>query len=268
MAVPPRPQFEQPTFDDAKMFLLVWGDSGCGKTTLSMTAPGKKALIQFDPQGHVSLANRNDYYLLDLSGNSYTQTMMEFNTIDPFGIRKFIQTHEDVETVVIDSITTLAFQALQYAVTKAGGNSNIDVPGMNGYGVRNNVMRRVVQSLMQICSDLKKNLIVITHEGAPDETTKAVTMSLSSSLANDVALRFNEVWWMKDTGTERLIHVRPWLIYKPMKSRMFYSVASSSFVWHYNADTLEGDGINEWMDAWRANSGHKIPLPVKGGAKK
>ena len=273
MPIPPKPQFVTPTFDEARMFLLVWGDSGCGKTTLSATAPGTKAIIQFDPGGHVSLANRNDYVLLDLSGNTYNQTMMEFNTADPFGMRKFIQSNPAVETLVIDSITTLAFQALQYAVTKAGGNSNIDVPGMNGYGVRNNVMRRVVQSIMQIASETKKHLIVITHEGAPDRdkegNTTGITTSLSASLANDVALRFNEVWWMKDTGTERMIYVRPWSVYKPMKSRMFASQEAASFKWHYDADLMLGEGIADWLDQWTANGGKKIMLPTaRGGAKK
>lgn len=271
MASPPLPTFEKPSFDDARMFLLVWGDSGCGKTTLAATAPGVKALIQFDPGGHVSLANHSDYLLLDLSGSTYNATMMEFNKADPFGMRRFLSAHPEVETIVIDSITTLAFQALQYAVTKAGGNSNIDVPGMNGYGVRNNVMRRVVQSIMQIASEQNKHLIVITHEGAPDRdkdgNVTGITTSLSASLANDVALRFNEVWWMKDTGTDRMIYVRAWGLYKPMKSRMFQSTTEASFKWHYNADTMEGDGIAEWLDAWQANGGKKILLP-KGGVKK
>jgi hypothetical protein len=250
------------------MFLLLWGDSGAGKTTLASTAPGVKAIIQFDPGGHLSLANRDDIVLLDLSGAGYAQTMAEFNSADPFSIKAFLQAQPEVETIIVDSITTLAFQALQYAVTKAGGASNIDVPGMNGYGVRNNIMRRVVQSIMQVAGGLRKNLIVITHEGAPDETTKDVTMSLSASLANEVSLRFNEVWWMKDMGNERQIHIRAHGRYKPMKSRVFPTNGANHFVWHYDADTLQGEGIADWMTAWQANGGRKIPLPTGGAAKK
>jgi hypothetical protein len=261
------PTFEKPDFSFTRMYLLVWGASGCGKTTLAATAPGAKAIIQFDPQGATSIANRDDFYLLDISGSSFTMTMMEFQKADPFGMRAFITAHPDVETVVIDSITTLSFQALQYAVTKAGGNSNIEVPGMNGYGTRNNVMRRAVQVIMQICSELKKHLIVITHEAAPDKDTQGntieVTMSLSSSLANDVSLRFNEVWHMKDIGMERVIYVRPAGVWKPMKSRMFQSQKDAKFVWHYNADALHGEGISDWFHQWQNNGGAKIPLPTK-----
>lgn len=261
------PQFHKPTFGEARINLLVWGPSGCGKTTLAATAPGLKAFAQFDNQGTTSIANREDFTLLDLSGASFRQTMLEFSKIDPFGLRAFLIANPDVQTMVIDSITTLSFQALQYAVTIAGGKSNIEVPGMNGYGTRNNVMRRAVQVIMQICSEQKKHLVVITHEAAPDKdeqgNTIEITMSLSSSLANDVSLRFNEVWHMQDTGRERLIYVRPHGVYKPCKSRMFADSKDPRFVWNYNADMLEGDGIADWFNQWQEGGGKKIPLPKK-----
>jgi len=261
------PQFHKPTFDRSKMYVLVWGGSGCGKTTLASTAPDGKAYIQFDAQGHTSIANRDDIALLDLSGCTFRTAMMEFNKADPFGMKAFILANPYIETIVIDSITTLAFLALQHAVTIAGGKSSIDVPGQNGYGVRNNVMRRVVQSIMQIASETNKHLVIITHdkEGEQDDNGRIleITMSLSSALANDVALRFNEVWFMKDTGTERRIYVRAFGVFKPMKTRMFMTDQGSHFVWHYNADTLTGDGIASWFNQWKENEGKKIPMPKK-----
>lgn len=53
VGVPPRPAFEQPDASGSRMFVLVWGNSGCGKTSLAATGPGEKAYIQFDPQGVV-----------------------------------------------------------------------------------------------------------------------------------------------------------------------------------------------------------------------
>ena len=262
MTVPP---IERPSLTQSRMNVLVWGDSGCGKTTLASTAPGHKLWVQFDPQGVTSIANRDDFVAIDLSGSSATQTMMEFNRPDPYGLGRYMIDHPQIGTVVFDSVTALAQLALVYAVSRAGGNSNIDVPGMNGYGVRNNVMRRVVVSILQLCAQHEKHLILITHEGAPDKdkdgNTIATTMSLSNNLANDVSLRFNEVWWMKDTGLTRTIYVRPWGVYKPMKTRMFAPGNLTHFVWNYDADTQTGDGINEWWNAWMANGGVKIPLP-------
>lgn len=248
--------------------ILIWSDAGVGKTTLASTASGRKLWIQFDPQGVASIANRRDYNVLDLSGEGATSAMMEFNKVDPYGIGRFLTNNPEFETVVIDSATALAHLALVYGVTKAGGSSNIDVPGMNGYGVRNNIMRRVVASMMQLCAAKGRNLILTTHESAPDRdqasgNVTSVTMALSANIANDVSLRFNEVWFMKDTGRERLIYVRPHGVYKPMKTRMFDTSGGSSFAWNYNADTLEGDGIAQWWSRWLSNDGRKIALPKK-----
>jgi len=265
------PSIERPGMDQPRFNMLVWGDSGCGKTTLASTAPGEKLWIQFDPQGVTSIANRSDVHLLELSGSTPNSIVIEFNKTDPFGIAAFLKDKPQVETVVIDSVTALSQIALAYAVTRAGGNSNIDVPGMNGYGTRNNVMRRVVIAIMQICAANSRHMIMTTHEGAPDKDDKAgtvlsVTMSLSSNLANDVAMRFNEVWFMKDHGNARRVYVRPWGVYKPMKTRMFSaSSGASAFDWKYDADTLSGDGIAEWWSQWCNNGGKKINLP--GGKK-
>jgi hypothetical protein len=35
------------------------------------------------------------------------------------------------------------------------------------------------------------------------------------------------------------------------------------FVWHYDADTGEGEGIADWYRAWQAGGGKKLPLPVR-----
>lgn len=267
MGLPAKPQFEQPDASNSRMFTLVWGNSGCGKTTLAATAPGDKAFIQFDPQGVVSIAHRTDCRVLDLSGYGANSCMIEFNLTDPFGMKRWITDRPNVKSVVLDSATTLAYHALQYAVTRAGGKASIDQPGMQGYVYRNNVMRRVVVFLMQMCAELDKHLVVLTHEGAPDRdangVSTSVTMFLSQNLANDVALRFNEVWWMKDTGETRDIYVRPWGIYHPMKSRMFITSNQQKFTWHFDADNLIGDGINEWWQQWMENNGRKIPQPKK-----
>jgi hypothetical protein len=255
------------------MFLLIWGNSGCGKTTLAATAPGEKAYIQFDPQGVASLANRTDYHYMDLSGTTANTALVQFDNADPFGMYAFIKSHPAIETVVVDSLTALSDTALAFAVTRAGGKSNIYVPGRQGYGTRNNVMRRIVSVFMQMCVALNKHLVVITHEGTPEQDgddgpVTAITMALSNTLANSVSLRFNEVWYMRDAAMERTLYVRPWGVYRPMKSRMFDVRSASSFPWHYDAVTMEGEGIAHWFNQWQSNDGQKIALPVKGVVKK
>jgi hypothetical protein len=111
------------------------------------------------------------------------------------------------------------------------------------------------------------HLIVITHEGAADKDPEGnilgITMSLSDALASDVSLRFNEVWHMTDTGTERYIYLRPFGVRRPMKTRMFDARKDSKFLWRYDADAQTGEGIVDWFTQWQLNGGKKIPLPKK-----
>lgn len=265
------PSFERPSLERMRFNMLVWGDSGCGKTTLASTAPGEKLWVQFDPQGVASIANRSDVHVLDLAGETPTSTMIEFNKPDPYSIGRFLKDNPQVETVVVDSMTALVHMAQVYAVTKAGGKSSYDVPGINGYGVRNNILRRVAASLHQVCAMYDRSIIMTTHEGAADKEQDSgaiisVTMALSDSVANSVSLRFNEVWYMKDTGREHIIYVRPHGVYRPMKSRMFEQTGPTNFNWLYDAATRKGDGIAEWWTQWQSNGGNKIALP-KGGKK-
>jgi len=50
---------------------LIWGPSGGGKTTLACTAPGRKLIVNFDPDGPASVAHRDDVDVLDYSTLTY-----------------------------------------------------------------------------------------------------------------------------------------------------------------------------------------------------
>ena len=265
-----------PTTDGALMNVLLWGDSGSGKTTLAATAPGRKLFVMLDPGGGLSLTAREDIDQLDLSAESSIKLMSQFRTVDPYSLTMFLRTHLDIETVVLDSATALAYAALQEAVTKAGGKSTMEQPGMHGYTYRNGSILRVVTAIMRMCALERRHLIVITHEGNADRNEDgvvlSVTMALSDSVANQVGLRFNEVWHVSDTGKERRIAVRPCRLRKPMKTRLF-TATEPEFVWHYDPDTQVGEGITDWYRAWQVGGGKKLPMPIRvtttsGGANK
>src|SRR5580765_2088838 len=265
-----------PSAKDTNLFMLLWGDSGSGKTTLAATAPGTKLFLMLDPGGELSLTDRDDVAVLNLTSETPTKLISQFGSADPYQIGKLLASRPDIETVVVDSMTTLAYVALQNSVTV--NRSTMERPGMHGYTYRNASVLRSTVALMRLCSEHKRNLILITHEGNADRNDEgsvlSVTMALSEGTANQVGLRFNEVWWVSDTGTERRIAVRPCRLRKPMKTRLFRS-DKPEFVWHYDPDTLVGEGIADWIHQWQERGGKKLPLPVravstpsKGGAKK
>lgn len=256
-----------PSVENMQLFMLIWGDSGSGKTTLAATAPGKKLLILLDPGGDLSLAGRDDVAVLNLASEPPSKLIAQFATADPYQIGKLLAARPDIETVIIDSMTTLAYVALQNSVMI--NKSSIERPGMHGYTYRNASVLRATIALMKLCSDHKRHLILITHEGSADRNDEgavlSVTMALSEGTANQVGLRFNEVWHLSDTGTERRIALRPARLRKPMKTRLF-NADKPEFVWHYNPDTQVGEGIADWYHAWQAGGGKKLPLPVRAVA--
>jgi hypothetical protein len=169
--------------------------------------------------------------------------------------------------------------ALQEAVTAAPNKkSTMEAPGINGYAWRNATILRICTTMMQITKRLNRNILFLTHENAPERDLEgrvtSITMALSEGTANQVGLRLNEVWWMKDNNGSREISIRPCQLRKPMKSRLFIG-DKTTFTWHYNPETLIGEGIADWFHAWQHNGGKKIPLPTvaiharsKGGVKK
>jgi hypothetical protein len=254
-----------PSAENMMLNMLIWGDSGSGKTTLAATAPGHKLFVMLDPGGDLSLADRGDVSVLNLSGESSTKMMAQFRAADPYGLNKLLQARPDFETVVIDSMTALAYAALQNAVS-VNPRSTIEQPGIHGYAFRNASVLAATVAIMRVCQAQKRHLILITHEDSGDRNDEGViqsiTMSLSAGVANQVGLRFNEVWHLSDTGIERRIAIRPCRLRKPMKTRLFVN-DKPEFVWHYNPDTLIGEGIADWYHAWQEGKGKKLPLPAR-----
>jgi AAA domain-containing protein len=248
---------------ELRIACLLWGDAGCGKTTLASTAPGVKLWVQFDPDGVLSLAGRTDVIVLDLSGEKHT-IVDTLKKDDPIGLEKLLKDHPEIETVVVDSLTALAVLATENAVATVTSATN-ENPGLKGYGHRNAVTLRIVTALMRLTKRLNKHIIFISHEDTATVDDKGVVQFISLALGgkqvNQIALSLSEVWWMQDTGKERRIAVRPCRTRKPMKSRMFDATTLPEFVWKFNAEDWSGDGIETWFERWKAAGGRKISLP-------
>lgn len=254
----------KPVISDARLMMIIWGDAGAGKTTLACTAPGNKLLLQFDPGGHLSVAEWPDVLLMDLSGESPKTLIPKMGMDDPFGLDKALSKQPGfISTIIVDSLTTYAYKSLQFVVSNGkAGQATIDVPGIPGYSQRNAHVLRMVVNMMTIAERHKCNLVFITHEGTRDESDNSITMILAKNTANQIGLRLNEIWHLADNGVDKhTVTVRPALNRKPMKSRMFDASKSASFVWTFDPTAKKGVMISDLLSKWQQSGGKKIQFP-------
>lgn len=252
---------------------LLWGSAGTGKTTLACTAPGKKLLVNFDPDGPASVAGFPDTDVLDFSDapNSITD---QFESADPLGLAKVMG---DYDTLIFDSLTNIGHKALMHGIPQIKG-ATIERPSPGAYGVRNALVLQLVKNILALTSKHGKNVIFIAHEDAPVTNDEGVvlfiTLSLGGKLPEQAALDFSEVWCVQDMGSgrDRRILFRPARSRKPMKTRMFDTSGSPEFEWDFDPEeymddpeNYEGITIAGLFEEWRENGCRKIPVP---GTKK
>lgn len=248
------------------LLLLLWGMSGCGKTTLAATAPGKKLWLSFDPEATASLGAvpPDSIVDVDLSAASHSD-LEQWRRPNPNRIEEFIKEH-GINTVVLDSITTLVEKATEHAVATVKSATS-DNPGMKGYQHRNAVTMQVITQIMRSAIKCGCHFIAIGHEDSPQVSDEghviAVTILIGGKMVNGVPLRLGEVWHMEDVKGKKRIQTRPVRFFKPMKTRMFSTTGPAEFEWHFDPDKWTGQTIEEWFNTWRDAQWNKIPLPSK-----
>ena len=262
---------ETPSASTERLSLLLWGSSGCGKTTLASTAPGKKLWLSFDPDATQSIYGRDDFMFINMAKEKPRDVVEEFKAESKcLQLDRLLKESPDLfDTLVVDSITSFKEIAYPYAIavaqsTAKGKSSTIEDPGYAGYGNLNTWVRQLVDNLLRVTARHNKNIIFICHEDKPstndDGAVMFITIMLGGSLSEQVPVKISETWWLSDDGKQRKIAVRPCRQRKPMKTRMFDATSASEFVWRYDALTRTGDGIEQWFNSW-LSAGTKIPLP-------
>jgi len=260
---------ETPKQAAKRLSMMIWGSSGSGKTTLAATAPGKKLWISFDPDGTASIAYRDDILVMDYSTKP-NKCVEDFKVEDPIRITKFLEDNPSIETVVFDSLTTFGDKALARGVTvaqgtKKGRDATTEDPGYGGYGNKNTWTRLLVSNLLKATGAVGRNMIFIAHEDKPTLNKEGqvmfISIMLGSSLNEQLPVTISEIWHLHDNGKERKIAVRNCRGHKPVKSRMFKTSEEPEFIWHYDAETEEGEGIEDWYNAWKENNFLKLELP-------
>lgn len=258
-----------PSVESLRFSCIIWGPAGCGKTTLCSTAPGVKLWINFDPDGMLSLTGREDIVGLDLSAQPHA-IVEQFKVEDPFQLSTLLA-KTDIDTVVLDSLTSASQLATENAVARQASGRNkisLEAPGMSGYTHRNALALRMFVVIHRMTKKYNKHFIAVAHEGSPESDDNGniieYTPALSTSLANQIGLQTNEVWFMHENEATRKkeIMIRPGRKRKWCKTRMFLTNKGVEFVWNYDANTQSGEGITQWFDRWVENKGQKIPLPT------
>lgn len=244
---------------------LLWGPSGSGKTSLACTAPGRKLLISFDPDGAASVAGWPNVDVVDWSSvdPSKLESVKQVNS--PLGIGPVI---EQYDTFIVDSLTNVADKTLQLGVSTTN-NSTIERPGLQAYGVRGALLLRLVKNMLAVTGKHKKHCIFIAHEAAPERDKEGavlhITMSLGGNLPENASLDLSEVWNVYDVGVGRKrIMFRPARNRKPCKTRMFKTTGEPEFDFVFDPDDLDDPKnmtIEKWYNAWTKNGMNKLPLP-------
>ena len=245
-----------------RLSMLLWGSSGSGKTTLASTAPGRKLLVNFDPDGSSSIANRDDVDVVDFSasGSAITEKFKQANTL---GLKAAL---DDYDTIIVDSLTSVQALCLEKGIAGVKG-ATVERPSPGAYGTRNALTLQLVMNMLRMTGAANKHIIFIAHEGAPVTNAEGlvmhISMMLGGQLPENASLNFSEVWALSDTGRERRIAVRPIRNRKPMKTRMFATpnANDAEFKSPFDADKLEGEGIAEWYGKWVDAGYSKIGVP-------
>lgn len=258
-------EVKNPTHTSKAMSIMLWGASGVGKTTLAMTAPGKKLLVQFDNKGDQSISHRDDYVIADLSLSKYDIIGQCKGTDNPLFLDNLLKQDPSIETIIVDSLTSFGELAMEYAVknTSAKTPLTIEAPGQLGWGIQASIVFQFMTSMIRVASRHDKHIIFIAHEKDIDKEDNPLqsTVSVTGGLKQALPAKLSEVWYLADETKGKAIHIRGSQSRKPMKTRMFETAGLPKFMWKFDPEELKGEGIAEWHKKW-SETGKKIPLPA------
>lgn len=241
---------------------VLWGDAKSGKTTYACSLPGKKLLINFDPEGFSSVAYRSaDVDVLDLSTMPATKSIQEAHKVADF----LYHNSETYGSVIVDSLTTMTELALHDAIHRGIGRGKggfiptIEEPGLTCYGARNSCVNMVVNRILRATGINKQNCFFIAHADDPEiaqdnKTIIQQTIMLSSKIRNVVCLKVSEVYHLSIDNGKRTVYIAPFGVKRPMGSRVFDTETFKRFTLTYDInkdDDAQGCSLSSIIHAWK-----------------
>ena len=255
---------------------LIWGDVGSGKTPFALTAPPKVLYMLFDQDGDKSIKHvRHLYDPID-----YTRVQAS-NLVDQFfnpgtttlkDLDKVLATRE-YKSLVFDSVTAFLDLALVRGIELAapkvtkGVKPDLIAPGLQGYGARSSIMKAAAMNLHAICAKHNVNLIFVAHARESrdnDGNLTDVMPWLPGESGVQVPKNISEIWCLRQYEGQRRVYIRPWNVYRLMRTRMFLNEDKDSafFPWRFDANKWEGPGqIKSWLEEYDAGGQNKIAMP-------
>lgn len=197
--------------------LMVYGESGAGKTCLAGTFPGPIHICDFDGKVN-SLASflRGSAKAGEISYEPYTPVDTRGSSAANFNnamsaLKK--QTPFPFKTLVIDSMTTFSDEGMNYLMAQNPGVKRmatgvVQVPAQQDYGIARIWFKQMIQAILTFPC----NIIFTAHINVEkDELTGAIVRSpmLAGKLKQELPIYFEEVYRAYSENGKYMLQTKP-----------------------------------------------------------
>jgi len=252
-----------------RMTGVIWGRAKCGKTSFLTSLPGKKLFVMVDPDGDVSIPDRDDIDIMRLYEHD-NGTVKRF-LIDklPTLLRK---NEAGYDSVVIDSLSTFGQICLEEAIANGVGKGTnftptLEAPGLAAYGARTQNIVKMVNVNLRATGSVGMNCFFTAHEDEADKDDKGniigITLTLSGKAINGIGLNVSEIWYMRVYSGKWYLAISPCRSREPMGSRIFDMTKEPEFELKFVPEkgTDQPYSIATWYDTWLKSGKKKLPIP-------
>lgn len=256
---------------------IIWAMPKVGKTTYAVSSPGKKIIINLDPEGYVSVMEKVETGEVEVWDYSdYTaKDLIEHMTSDKIERRIRDSGMTENDTFLFDSVTMMNKHGLSLAIAKDIGagkafSPTLEAPGISAYGARTAYLTDGMWRILRATRRIGCHIWFLAHEDTPERNEKGEflyqSILMSENSLNQASASISEIWWMRDIGNNgRELYVRPALMHKPMGSRMFRMDGKSGFKLSYDPEKPDMDQPHSIASLWAKfrSDGKKLMVPDK-----